>query len=59
MNIINEYLLISLFVTMIVLYFINPNPRIIIQNPSIENEVSDLYIDDQNVCYKYHRIEID
>ena len=58
MRIICEYFLLSMFATILVLYFINPNPKIIIKYPSISDDVSDVYVDDQNVCYKYHKVEV-
>ena len=53
-----KYFIISMFITMFFLYIISPNPEIIIKYPSPENEISDVYIDDNNVCYRYHRKEV-
>ncbi len=53
-----EYFIISMFITMFILYLIYPKPEIIIKHPVPEQNVSDVYVDDNNVCYRYHRKEI-
>lgn len=58
MKIIPLYFVLSMFLTMLVLYMIYPEPDIIIKHPSPELDVSDVYIDDNNVCYRYYRKEI-
>jgi len=58
MKIIIEYFLIAVLLTFIVLYIMEPKPQIILKYPNIEQEVSDTYVDDNNVCYKYHKKEI-
>ena len=57
MQIIPLYLITSIFVTMLVLYIIQPEPVIIVKHPSPHDEVSDVYIDDSDVCYRYYREE--
>lgn len=57
MQIIPIYLITSIFVTMLILYIIQPDPVVIIKYPSPHEEVSDVYIDDNNVCYRYYREE--
>lgn len=49
------YFIAAMFVTMFILYIAQPNPDIIVKYPSPEDEVSDVYIDDNNVCYRYYR----
>jgi len=58
MEIILIYFLLSIMVTYIVLYLLYPKPEIILKHPTIHTEKSDLYIDDNDVCYKYHRTEV-
>lgn len=58
MKILIEYFLLAVLITLIILYISCPFPKIIIKYPSLDDEISDLYIDDNNVCYKYHREEI-
>lgn len=57
MKIIPIYLITSIFVTMFILYIIQPDPVVIIKYPSPLEEVSDVYIDDNDVCYRYYREE--
>ena len=57
MKIIPIYLITSIFVTLFILYIIQPNPVVIVKHPSPLDEVSDVYIDDNNVCYRYYREE--
>ena len=59
MEIILLYFIIGMFVTMLILYFTGPEPQIIIRYPKITEDISDTYIDNKGVCYKYHKIEID
>ncbi len=58
MKIIISYFLLSMLVTFILLYLVYPSPNVIIKYPNVKNEVSDVYIDENNVCYKYHRKEV-
>ena len=57
MKIIPLYLITSIFVTMLVLYIIHPDPIVIVKHPSPLDEISDVYIDDNDVCYRYYREE--
>jgi len=50
--------IISAAITFFILYMIGPKPETIIKYPSIENKLSDLYVDDKNVCYRYKTKEI-
>ena len=58
MRIIPIYFILAVFVTMFVLYLIYPEPVILIRYPLPDQEVSDVYVDDNNVYYKYHRKEV-
>lgn len=51
------YFITTVFITMFILYIMYPEPDIIIKYPSPKEAVSDVYIDDNDVCYKYHRQE--
>lgn len=46
------------FVTFIIIYLLYPKPKVILKYPSVNDKVSDLYVDDNNVCYRYHRKQI-
>lgn len=58
MEIITSYFLLAMLIMFIILYLIYPMPRVVVKYPSISNEISDTYIDENDVCYKYHREEI-
>jgi hypothetical protein len=60
MEIIPIYFLLSFLISLLILYFNNPNPQIIVRkiNPKIDDNISHLYVDENNVCYRYHRHEI-
>ncbi|VBB18030.1 hypothetical protein YASMINEVIRUS_493 [Yasminevirus sp. GU-2018] len=58
MKLIPEYFIAAMFITMFVLYLMYPEPEVMIKYPSPEQETSDVYVDDNNVCYKYKRREI-
>lgn len=45
-------------ITFFILYLINPKPEIIIRYPKVTEELSRLYVDDKNVCYRYKTKEI-
>ena len=52
------YFILSAFIGFLILYLFSPKPEIILKNPNINNQISDMYIDDNNVCYKYKREEV-
>lgn len=58
MKILAEYFISAMLITIIILYLSCPNPEIMIKYPDPNDEISDTYIDDNNVCYKYVRKEI-
>lgn len=53
MQIILMYFLLSIVVTFIILYLYSPKPQIILKYPNYKKPLSDLYIDDKDVCYRY------
>ena len=58
MQILFDYFIISVFITLLILYLISPKPRVVLKYPNIKNEVSDLYVDDNGICYRYHRSHV-
>lgn len=58
MKLISTYLLLAMFLTMFLLYLFYPEPEVVIKYPNPESEVSDVYVDENNVCYRYHRNEV-
>jgi len=58
MQIILEYFLFAVLATSIVLYITYPKPKVILKYPSLDDNVSDMYVDDNNICYRYHRREV-
>lgn len=59
MEIILDYFLIAVVITFIILYVTAPLPKIIVKYPSVNDEISGVYVDDNNVHYRYHRVEVD
>lgn len=57
MELLPTYVIVAMLITLLVLYFISPEPKIIIKYPTVDDAVSGLYVDDNNICYKYHRKE--
>jgi hypothetical protein len=58
MQIILLYFLLSTLITFVILYLYNQETQVILKYPNHEKKVSDLYIDDNNVCYRYKTKEI-
>ena len=52
------YFFISLCIGFLIVYSMSPKPRVIIKNPTPDNAGKILYRDDNNVCYKYHKVEV-
>lgn len=52
------YLILAMLITIAILYAVSPTPEIIIKYPDISQVVSETYVDDQGVCYRYHRVEV-
>ena len=57
-EIIPFYFLLSFFISFSILYILTPLNNIIIKEPIVDDTVSKLYIDDNNVCYRYKRQEV-
>jgi hypothetical protein len=58
MEIIIIVFLLSVVATFIVLYLICPKPKLIMKYPNTDEKLSDLYVDDNNVCYRYKTKEV-
>jgi hypothetical protein len=58
MKILPLYMFFAMLITVIILHFTVPEPKVIIKHPSVEEEMSDVYVDDDDVCYRYHRKEV-
>jgi hypothetical protein len=58
MEIIPILFLLSAVITFVVLYFICPKPQVIVKYPKTKDKLSDLYVDDKNVCYRYQTKEV-
>lgn len=58
MKLLPIYLMTSMVVVMFILYIIYPEPVVMVKYPDPKEEFSDVYVDDNNVCYKYKRNEI-
>ena len=52
------YFLVAMFLTIFVLYVFSPKPEVIVKYPDIKEEISNVYVDDKGVCYRYHRVEV-
>ena len=51
------YFLVSLFIGIMILYIIHPQPKIIIKYPTIDNIDKNVYKDDNGTCYQYIKEE--
>ena len=54
----HQYFLLSLFIGFLLVYITAPKPEMIIKHPTLKNHDT-TYIDEMNVCYKYHKQEVD
>ena len=58
MKIILSYFITTVIITLCFLYIVYPKAKVIVKYPDINKEISDKYIDDNNICYKYHRKQV-
>ncbi len=58
MNILPLYLLITLFIGFFFIYSVAPIPKIVMKHPKLSNVNSTIFMDDNNVCYKYKPVKI-
>ena len=52
------YFFMALCVGFIFIYSTAPKPKVIIKNPTPENAGKILYRDDDNICYRYHKVSV-
>ena len=57
MEIVPIYLILSMFITLLVLYMMYPEPKVVYAKPDLNDNVSRTYKDNNNVCYRYHKKE--
>lgn len=55
MTIIPIYMIMSIFITLLIMYLLYPEPIVIIEYPNIKNKVSNVYTDDNGIKYRYYR----
>jgi hypothetical protein len=53
------YFLAAMFVTVLILYVFGPQAEVVVKYPDISKDVSDTYVDDRGVHYRYHRVEVE
>jgi hypothetical protein len=58
LQIIPIYFFATLFFSFFILYLLTPIPKIIVKHPDPTKTGSDLYVDDNGVCYKYKRVQV-
>ena len=52
------YFIVSLFIGILILYIIHPEPKVIVKYPTIDNVSSNVYKDDKGICYSYQKEEV-
>lgn len=58
MNIDPISFIISVIITIFLLCLICPLSILIIKEPNIKYDISDMYLDDNGVCYKYYKTQV-
>lgn len=58
MEIIPIYLIVGMFVTFLIIYMMYPDPKVVYVNPRVSEKISNVYRDENNVCYRYHRSDV-
>jgi len=53
------YFILALFFGVFTVYIFNPDVKIIITYPSLDNLENNVYKDDNGICYKYQKEIID
>lgn len=53
------YFIVSLFIGIMILYIIHPDPKIIVKYPTIDSLQKNIYKDDRGTCYSYKKEEVD
>lgn len=52
------YFLIAILVGFFIVYITSPKPKVVIKYPTPKNNDKITYIDDNDVCYKYKKINV-
>ena len=52
------YFIVSLFIGIMILYLVHPEPKVIIKYPTIDNLSKNIYKDDRGTCYSYKKEEV-
>lgn len=47
------YTLIALALGFFIVYILAPDPKLVMKHPRLSNIKNTLFVDDNNVCYKY------
>lgn len=55
MTIIPIYMIMSIFITLLIMYLLYPDPIVIIEYPNVKNKISNVYTDDNGIKYRYYR----
>lgn len=58
MKLIPSYFFATLFIGVLVVYLLAPNPRIVLKNPTPETAGEVTYVDDRGVCYQYQKEKV-
>lgn len=58
MKFLSYYFLIATLMTFVFLYITTKKAQPILKYPNHNKKISNLYIDDNNVCYRYHTKEV-
>jgi hypothetical protein len=58
LTVIPIYFIIALASSFLILYMIAPMPKIVVKHPDPSQVKSDLYMDDNGVCYRYKRVQV-
>lgn len=58
MQIVPVYLLSAMFLTLLILYLFSPDPEIVVKYPNPRSDISDVYVDENDVCYRYYRNQV-
>lgn len=52
------YFILSMFIGIMILYVIHPEPKVIIKYPTIDSLDKNIYKDDKGTCYSYKKEEV-
>ncbi len=58
MKILPIYFLFTVLIMFVFLYLYYPEPKVVLIEPDINEDISQIYKDENNVCYRYHKKEI-